>query len=49
MEELLSETTDLTVSRPSVPDEYVSNAGFLRTSPEKHGMDGFFAAILDRT
>ncbi len=46
--EFLSGTSDFTISRPSVPVEYVTNAGFVRTSPEKHRMDGFFAAVLER-
>lgn len=47
--EFLSVTSDFTVSRPTVPVESVTNDGFVRTSPEKHGMDGFFAAILERS
>ena len=44
----LSDAGEFTTSRPPVSEEYVTDAGFIRTSPEKHSMDGFFAAVLNR-
>ena len=44
----LSDANDFVVSPLPVPGEMITEAGFLRTSPAEHGMDGFFAAILDR-
>lgn len=33
---------------PEVPPELVSDDGFFRTFPHRHGMDGFFAAVFTR-
>ena len=45
----LNESHDFAVSRPSVPTEMITEDGFMRTSSEKHEMDGFFAAVLKRS
>ena len=44
----LGENGEFAISRPSVPPDLITAAGFLRTSPAEQGMDGFFAAMLDR-
>jgi 16S rRNA (cytosine967-C5)-methyltransferase len=35
--------------RPKAPAELITSDGFVRTFPHKHGCDGFFAAVLERT
>jgi 16S rRNA C967 or C1407 C5-methylase (RsmB/RsmF family) len=46
--EFLKENADFRVGKPKAAAEVVTDAGFVRTSPAKHEMDGFFAAILER-
>jgi len=33
----------------SIDDSMIDKQGFFRTSPNRHGMDGFFGAALVRT
>lgn len=47
----LESRTDFSIEAPTAPhvQECVDEAGFLQTRPDRHGLEGFFAAILRRT
>ncbi len=34
--------------KPGLPAQVVDSSGFFRTSPHRHGMDGFFGAVLQK-
>lgn len=42
----LTSNDEFSVRRPDVASELVIGGGFVRTSPARHDMDGFFAAVL---
>jgi 16S rRNA (cytosine967-C5)-methyltransferase len=46
--EFLSGNADFEIRRPEIASELVTDNGFVRTLPEEHEMDGFFAAVLER-
>ena len=46
--EFLSGEVDLRIAPPNIAAELLTPRGFVRTSPAKHDMDGFFAAVLER-
>jgi 16S rRNA (cytosine967-C5)-methyltransferase len=46
--EFLSGNADFEIRRPEIAGELVTDNGFVRTLPEEHEMDGFFAAVLER-
>lgn len=35
-------------AEPVAPDTLITSDGFVRTFPHRHGMDGFFAAVLEK-
>lgn len=37
------------VVTPNAPADLITSDGFVRTFPHKHGCDGFFAAVLEKT
>lgn len=37
------------VVKPNAPADLITRDGFVRTFPHKHGCDGFFAAVLEKT
>jgi 16S rRNA (cytosine967-C5)-methyltransferase len=52
IEDLLNSRTDFSLIKPpiagGIPHELIDAAGFFRTSPHRHGTDGFFTAVLIR-
>jgi 16S rRNA (cytosine967-C5)-methyltransferase len=46
--EFLAGNADFEIRRPEIASELVTDNGFVRTLPEEHEMDGFFAAVLER-
>jgi 16S rRNA (cytosine967-C5)-methyltransferase len=52
IEDLLNSRTDFSLIKPpiagGIPHELIDAAGFFRTSPHRHGTDGFFAALFIR-
>ena len=44
----LETNPDFNLSKPDVNQDLITKAGFVRTFPQRHGMDGFFAAVLQR-
>jgi len=53
IEDLLKDRPDFSLIKPpiagGIPPELIDPAGFFRTSPHRHNMDGFFAAVLAHT
>jgi len=49
-EEFLLGNPDFKCLRPSLPEDWkmISGDGFFKTFPRRHGMDGFFAALLSK-
>ncbi len=45
----LARHPDFRLVRPSLPEPLLDTRGFLRTFPHRHGTDGFFGAVLERT
>lgn len=45
----LASNTAFKVVRPNARADLITPEGFVRTFPHKHGCDGFFAAVLERT
>lgn len=37
------------VARPEAPAQLITDEGFVRTYPHRHGLDGFFAAVLEKS
>lgn len=45
----LTGNTAFEIVQPATRADLITNEGFVRTFPHKHGCDGFFAAVLERT
>jgi 16S rRNA (cytosine967-C5)-methyltransferase len=48
VKEFLSKNREFIKTRPSVPEQFITNEGYARTFPHSDGMDGFFIAELRR-
>lgn len=48
VESFLRQNTDFAVVEPHAPKELITGRGFVRTFPQQHNADGFFAAVLRR-
>ena len=45
----LEQAREFSIVRPSTRSELIIEEGFIRTYPHRHGVDGFFAAILTKS
>jgi 16S rRNA (cytosine967-C5)-methyltransferase len=49
IEVFLEQNPAFRVTQPAAPAGTVTVEGFVRTFPDRHGTDGFFAAVLEKT